>query len=133
MERNRSCYLPYHAKHDIFLQQDGFLDKELTEYSFPKIMSNQPALVMGQNLRSPYIKQADAVRLLLFEDDFSKDQLQKNFDFYEPFTVHESSLSPSIHAVLAAKLGRVDQAYNFYLRTSRILMTITQRSKKGFI
>ena len=72
-------------------------------------------------LRSPYIKQADVLQgFYFFENDFSKDQLQKNFDFYEPFTVHESSLSPSIHAVLAAKLSRVEQAYNFYLRTSRL-------------
>jgi maltose phosphorylase len=72
-------------------------------------------------LRSPYIKQADVLQgFYFFEDDFSKDQLEKNFDFYEPFTVHESSLSPSIHAVLAAKLGRTEQAYDFYLRTSRL-------------
>ena len=116
-------YLPYHAKHDIFLQQDGFLDKELTDISF--IPEDQRPINQHWSwdkiLRSPYIKQADVLQgFYFFEDDFSKDQLQKNFDFYEPFTVHESSLSPSIHAVLAAKLGRVEQAYNFYLRTSRL-------------
>jgi len=58
-------------------------------------------------LRSPYIKQADVLQgFYFFEDDFSKEQLEKNFDFYEPFTVHESSLSPSIHAVLAASQTR---------------------------
>ena len=41
-------------------------------------------------------------------------------DFYEPFTVHESSLSPCVHSIQAAKLGRMEQAYTFYLRTSRL-------------
>ena len=55
-----------------------------------------------------------------FEEDFSKESLEKHFDFYEPFTVHESSLSPCVHAIQAATLGRMDQSYKFYLRTSRL-------------
>ena len=122
-EKADHVFLPYDSKHDIFLQQDGFLDKELTDISL--IPTDQRPINQHWSwdriLRSPYIKQADVLQgFYFFEDDFSKDQLQKNFDFYEPFTVHESSLSPSIHAVLAAKLGRVEQAYNFYLRTSRL-------------
>ena len=119
----KAMYLPYDKKHDVFLQQDGFLDKELTDTS--SIPTQQ--LPINQHwswdriLRSPYIKQADVLQgFYFFEDHFSKEQLEKNFDFYEPFTVHESSLSPSIHSVLAASLGRVEQAYEFYLRTSRL-------------
>jgi maltose phosphorylase len=119
----KSMYLPYDNKHDVFLQQDGFLDKELTDTSY--IPTEQ--LPINQNwswdriLRSSYIKQADVLQgFYFFEDHFSTEQLEKNFDFYEPFTVHESSLSPSIHSVLAASLGRVEQAYEFYLRTSRL-------------
>ena len=48
------------------------------------------------------------------------EELERHFDFYEPFTVHESSLSPCVHSIQAAKLGRMDQAYTFYLRTSRL-------------
>jgi len=122
-DKATKVYLPYSAKHGIYLQQDGFLDKELTDVS--SIPNEQRPINQHWSwdriLRSPYIKQADVLQgFYFFEDDFSKDQLEKNFDFYEPFTVHESSLSPSIHAVLAAKLGRIEQAYNFYLRTSRL-------------
>ena len=46
--------------------------------------------------------------------------MERHFDFYEPFTVHESSLSPCVHSIQAAKLGRMNQAYTFYLRTSRL-------------
>ena len=72
-------------------------------------------------LRSPYIKQADVLQgFYFFENHFSQEELERHFDFYEPFTVHESSLSPCVHSIQAAKLGRMEQAYTFYLRTSRL-------------
>jgi maltose phosphorylase len=58
--------------------------------------------------------------LYLFEDDFDTETIRKNFDFYEPMTVHESSLSPCVHAILASKLGYKELAYAFYLRTARL-------------
>ena len=58
--------------------------------------------------------------LYLFEDDFTIEAIRKNFDFYEPMTVHESSLSPCVHAILASKLGYKERAYEFYLRTARL-------------
>ena len=58
--------------------------------------------------------------MYLFGDHFSLDIIRRNFDFYEPRTVHESSLSPCIHSVLASKLGYIDTAYSMYLRTSRL-------------
>jgi maltose phosphorylase len=55
-----------------------------------------------------------------FEDHFSKEQLERHFDFYEPYTVHESSLSPCVHSIQAAVLDKMEMAYTFYLRTSRL-------------
>ena len=46
--------------------------------------------------------------------------LKRNFEFYEAFTVHESSLSPCVHSIQAAKLDKMEMAYTFYLRTSRL-------------
>ena len=51
---------------------------------------------------------------------YDLDTIRRNFDYYEPRTVHESSLSPCVHAILAAKLGDEERAYQFYLRTSRL-------------
>ena len=57
-------------------------------------------------LRSPFIKQADTLMgFYLFEERYDRRFLQRHFDYYEARTVHESSLSPCIHAVLAARLG----------------------------
>src|SRR5699024_1832432 len=72
-------------------------------------------------LRSPFIKQADVLQSMYFLGDrYTTEQKEKNFDFYEPMTVHESSLSPSIHAILAAELGREDKAVELYSRTARL-------------
>ena len=118
-----NMFYPYSEKHDVYLQQDGFLDKELiTVADLPK--SERPInqkWSWDRILRSPYIKQADTLQgFYFFEDQFSLEELERHFDFYEPYTVHESSLSPCVHSIQAAKLGRMEQAYQFYLRTSRL-------------
>ncbi|APU11122.1 maltose phosphorylase [Cellulophaga lytica] len=118
-----NMYFPFSEEHNVFLQQDGFLDKELTPASSLK-NSQRPInqkWSWDRILRSPYIKQADTLQgFYLFEDNFTIEEIERHFDFYEPFTVHESSLSPCVHSILAAKLDRMDQAYSFYLRTSRL-------------
>ncbi len=118
-----NMYFPYSEEHGVYLQQDGFLDKELvTVANLDKAQRpiNQK-WSWDRILRSPYIKQADTLQgFYFFEDHFTKEQLEKHFDFYEPFTVHESSLSPCVHSIQATVLDRMEQAYTFYLRTSRL-------------
>ena len=116
-------YFPKHPYQDIFLQQDNFLDKNL----MPASAINKDQRPINQHwswdriLRSPFIKQADVLQgFYFFEDQFDKASLERHFNFYEPLTVHESSLSPCIHAILAMRLGKKDKAYDFYLQTSRL-------------
>ncbi len=118
-----NLYFPYSDQHQIYLQQDGFLDKELI--TADKLDKDQRPINQfwswDRILRSPYIKQADVLQgFYFFGDHFSEEELRLHFEFYEPFTVHESSLSPCVHSILAARLGKIDQAYEFYLRTSRL-------------
>ncbi|MCH4823684.1 glycoside hydrolase family 65 protein [Gramella lutea] len=116
-------YFPYSEEHGVFLQQDGFLDKEIIPVSDldKKQRPINQKWSWDRILRSCYIKQADVLQgFYFFADHFSKDDLKKHFDFYEPLTVHESSLSPCVHSIQAALLGRMEQAYEFYLRTSRL-------------
>ena len=116
----------YFARDDsrgIFLQQDGFLDKVLVPAS--ELPAKERPLNQNWSwdriLRSPYIKQADTLQsFYLFEGEFDTETIRRHFDFYEPFTVHESSLSPCIHTILAAKIGYPAKAYELYLRTSRL-------------
>ena len=119
----QGMYLPYDQDLGLYLQQDGFLDKEL----IPVRALDPAQRPINQNwswdriLRSVYIKQADVLQgFYFFEDQFTQEELAKHFAYYEPFTVHESSLSSCVHSIQAARLGLMDQAYDFYLRTARL-------------
>ena len=116
-------YYPTDEELGIFVQHDGFLDKDLT----PVADLDPKHLPLNQNwswdriLRSPYIKQADVLQgIYFFGNQYSLEEKRRNFNFYEPLTVHESSLSPSIHAILAAELGMEDKAVEMYERTARL-------------
>ncbi|MBU6324942.1 MAG: glycoside hydrolase family 65 protein [Bacteroidetes bacterium] len=118
-----SMFLPEDAKRGIFVQHEGFLDKELMPVSAldPKHLPLNQKWSWDRILRSCFIKQADVLQgLYFFEDHFSTDQLERNFSFYEPMTVHESSLSPCIHSIQASRLGMKGKAYELYLRTARL-------------
>lgn len=118
-----NMYFPFSEEHNVYLQQDGFLDKDLVRVA-DLDKSQRPInqkWSWDRILRSPYIKQADVLQCFyFFEDHFSKEELKNNFEFYESFTVHESSLSPCVHSIQAALLDKMDMAYTFYLRTSRL-------------
>lgn len=116
-------YYPVDEKRGLILQQDGFLDKEILTVNDLK-SEDRPInqkWSWDRILRSCFIKQADVLQgLYFFEDRFDIETIRKNFDFYEPMTVHESSLSPCVHVILASRLGYKRQAYDFYLRTARL-------------
>ncbi|MAT55643.1 MAG: family 65 glycosyl hydrolase [Saprospirales bacterium] len=118
-----NMYYPEDEEKGIFLQQEGFLDKEIRTVDTLK-PEERP---LNQNwswdriLRSCFIKQADVLQgLYFFEDQFDEDTHRRNFEFYEPLTVHESSLSACVHAILASRLGMHEKAYEMYLRTARL-------------
>jgi maltose phosphorylase len=118
-----NMYFPVSADLGIYLQQDGFLDKDLVPVKDmdPAQRPINQKWSWDRVLRSPYIKQADVLQCFyFFEEHFSKEELKRNFEFYESFTVHESSLSPCVHSIQAASLDKMDMAYTFYLRTSRL-------------
>jgi maltose phosphorylase len=118
-----NMYFPISQDLGIYLQQDGFLDKDLVPVKDmdPAQRPINQKWSWDRVLRSPYIKQADVLQCFyFFEEHFSKEELKRNFEFYESFTVHESSLSPCVHSIQAASLDKMDMAYTFYLRTSRL-------------
>jgi trehalose/maltose hydrolase-like predicted phosphorylase len=71
--------------------------------------------------RSQVTKQADVLMLLhLLADEFDRETLEANFRYYEPRTAHGSSLSPAIHALLAARLGDTALAKHYFDESIRI-------------
>lgn len=116
-------YEPYDEKRQVFVQHDTFLDKEL----MPVSDLDKENLPLNQNwswdriLRSCFIKQADVLQgIYYFNNEFTLEEKRRNFEFYEPMTVHESSLSPCIHAILAAELKKNDKSVELYKRTARL-------------
>lgn len=118
-----NMYFPHDRNRNIFLQQDGFLDKELTTIS--ELPTSEIPLCQNWSwdriLRSCFIKQADILQgIYFFEEGFSKNEIKNHFDFYEPMTVHESSLSPCVHSIIATKIGYLEKAHDLFIRSSRL-------------
>jgi len=118
-----NMYFPEHHDLGIYLQQDGYMDKEqiMVKDLSPENLPLNQNWSWDRILRSCFIKQADVLQgLYFFEPHFDLETIRRNFDFYEPRTVHESSLSSCVHSVLASKIGLREKAYNLYLRSSRL-------------
>ncbi|WP_373892335.1 glycoside hydrolase family 65 protein [Weissella confusa] len=107
----------------VFVAHDTFLDKELVPVRDldPENLPINQHWSWDRILRSPYIKQSDTLHAMYyFPDAFTEQQKRDNYEFYEPFTVHESSLSPSVHSIIAADLKMADKSVEFYERTARL-------------
>jgi maltose phosphorylase len=118
-----TMYFPRIKGTDLVEQHDLFMDKDL----IPAAELKPEDVPLHQNwswdriLRSCFIKQADVMQgVYFFPERFPLDFQQKNFEFYEPLTVHESSLSPAIHSIIASRIGNPVKAHEMYIRTARL-------------
>ena len=121
---SKKIYLNENKKLGIFEQFDSYLetedvllDKEKSEDSLPIVQSWS----WDRINRSSALKQADVILCMyLFDDIFSTREKKRNFDFYEPRTTHESSLSACIYSIIASEVGYRHKAYNLFRRASRL-------------
>jgi kojibiose phosphorylase len=82
--------------------------------------------------KTKVLKQADVVMLLvLLWDDFAPDVRAANFRYYEPKTSHDSSLSPSFHALVAVRLGDLTLAEDYLQRALQIDLDVTRKGLAG--
>lgn len=119
-------YLPQPREKDRVIPQDkeylNLKNIDLTKY---KNQEQVGTLFLDYNLEQvnkiQVSKQADIMMLFfLLEDKFSHDVKRANWNYYEPRTLHDSSLSLSTHCVLACDMGDYDMAYELFKRASRI-------------
>ena len=97
----------------LYEQFAGFyeLDDVPIEKLRPRPMAADVLLTRDVTLRSKVVKQADVVMLCyILSDEISDEVARANYDYYEPITSHGSSLSPGIHAAVAAQFGELDDA-----------------------
>jgi len=116
-------YLPYNKDLEITPQDDSFLYKNpievdnIPEEELPLVKNWHPLIIW----RYQVIKQADVMLLMLqLGDQFSQDLKLRNYDYYEPKTTHDSSLSPAIYSIIASEIGYKNQAYNYFMQTARL-------------
>jgi trehalose/maltose hydrolase-like predicted phosphorylase len=70
--------------------------------------------------------------LFLLQNEFTVEQMREAYDFYEPMTLHYSSLSYNTHAIIAAKIGRHAQAYDYFMKAAGLdLDNLRDATKDG--
>jgi alpha,alpha-trehalose phosphorylase len=109
-------YVPYDEQTGITLQHDGFLDDEPWDFQstppdhYPLLLFYHPLNIY----RRQVIKQADVVlAMFLLGEAFSPEAKQRNFEFYDPLTTGDSSLSSCIEAIIAAQIGDMEKAIRY--------------------
>jgi alpha,alpha-trehalose phosphorylase len=111
-----SMYVPYDERLKIIPQHDSFLDKEPWDFRntpsdhYPLLLFYHPLNIY----RKQVIKQADVIlAMFLLGDAFSREEKKRNFEFYDPLTTGDSSLSSCIEAIIAAQIGDMDKAIRY--------------------
>ena len=74
----------------------------------------------GVAVPTQVLKQADVIQLMAILDGFSQEVLKANYEYYEPHTEHGSSLSPSVHALVASKTNHAEEAFRYFEEASTI-------------
>ncbi|MBC7959545.1 MAG: family 65 glycosyl hydrolase, partial [Vallitaleaceae bacterium] len=119
----QAMVIPYDVETNIYEQHDGYF--KLPHVDVDAIPTEDFPLYHNWSYdriyRNDMIKQPDVLMLmLLFNSQFSEEVIKKNYEYYEPRCIHESSLSPSVHSILASQLKKHDEAYEFFKFTTRM-------------
>lgn len=116
-------YLPVDEALGIHPQDDSFLQKPVWDFAntprenYPLLLHYHPLVIY----RHRVLKQADVVlALLLLSEKFTLEQKKRDYDYYEPLTTHDSSLSSCIYSIIGSEIGYHDRAYDFFMETARM-------------
>lgn len=111
-------------------ERTGILEQHAGYFDLPHVdLEHFPAdqIPIYQNwayvkiFRFNMVKQPDVLNLMyFFSQDYTLEEKRANYEFYEARTIHESSLSPSLHAILAVELGKLEDAYTFFSYGARM-------------
>ena len=111
-------YIPYDEERGIHPQDDHFLEKELWDFEntspedYPLLLHYHPLTLY----RHQVIKQADVVlAMFLLGNEFTLEQKRRNFEYYDPITTGDSSLSACIQGIIAAEVGDLRKAFQYTL------------------
>lgn len=119
----REMFIPYDPETKLYEQHDGFFN--LPHIDVDTIPVEDFPLYhhwsYDRIYRNDMIKQPDVLMFMfLYNQSFTLEEKRANYDYYEPRCIHESSLSPSVHSILAAELGCHEEAFEFFRFAARI-------------
>ena len=123
--KESQIYLPQPNEDLIIPQDDTYLHKKIIDLTKYKNQTKIASIFDDYNLdqvgEMQVSKQADIMMLFfLLEDRFSLEVKRANYNYYEPKTLHDSSLSLSTHSILASDFGDRELAYNLFRRATEI-------------
>ncbi len=111
-----NMYIPFDEQRGINPQDDTFLQKKMWDFEhtpadkYPLLLHFHPLVIY----RHQVIKQADMVlAMFLLGQEFSLEQKRRNFDYYDPLTTGDSSLSVCIQSIVASEIGYLDKASEY--------------------
>ena len=112
-----AIFIPYDASLGVHPQAEGFTERQKWDFdSTPS--ENYPLLLHYPYFdlyRKQVVQQADLVMALFYAGEyFTQDEKARNFAFYEGLTVRDSSLSACIQGAVAAEVGHVELAYDYF-------------------
>ncbi|MEF2966117.1 glycosyl hydrolase family 65 protein [Paenibacillus sp. M1] len=118
-----SMKIPRDAETGVYEEHDGFFDMpHLNIHDIP--VTDFPLYShwsYDRLYRYDMIKQPDVLMFMfLYSGQFTLEEKRANYDYYEPRCIHESSLSPSIHSIIASEIGRPEEAYKFFEFATRL-------------
>lgn len=122
-EAAAAIVVPFDVELGVTQQSEGFTRYRRWDFAstapedYPLLLSFPYYLLYS----SQVVKQADLVfALYLCGDRFDAEQKRRDFDYYEPITVRDSSLSASIQGIMAAEVGHLDLAYDYLRETALV-------------
>ncbi len=133
LEAAEKMFIPFDEGLGIYAQDDTFLTKKKWDFEhtpadkYPLLLHYHPLVIY----RHQVLKQADLVMaMFLLGDQFSLADKIRNYNYYEPLTTHDSSLSPCIHSIISAEIGDLKGAYSYFDRTVRMDLDDINRNVK---
>ena len=119
-------FMPLDPESGLIEQFTGYFALEDVDFAVlrdPKRTQSMQALLGIEGCaETQNLKQPDVLMLqYLLPEQFSAEQVQVNYDYYDPRTDHEhgSSLGPSISAIMACRVGDAESAYQHFMRAAR--------------
>lgn len=135
-ERQEKMYLPHQEGSRLLEQFEGYFDLQevlIEEYDKNDWPVRPAALKTVKTSQTQIIKQADVVMLMhLMGEEFDEETQKENYAYYEKRTLHGSSLSPSIYAIMGLKVGDSSKAYRYLRRAAFIdLINLQKNTREG--